>query len=74
MERRSLPSLGAGEVGVVSAIAEGRFAAKRLADMGCVRGARLRMIRPGLPCIVQIEGVCLGLGAGHQESIEITPL
>lgn len=37
--------------------------------MGFVRGASVEMIRPGKPCIVKINGICVGLGKQHQESI-----
>ncbi len=45
--------------------------AKRLADMGFVRGARLQMIRPGNPCIVSLERTRMGLGIGYQANIAV---
>ena len=69
-----LSMLRAGDVGVVSAVSAGNGAAKRLADMGFVRGVCLEMIRPGLPCIVRIGEVFVGLGEAHQRSIELMPL
>jgi len=70
---QTLRSLGAGDAGVIDRINTLQRAAKRLADMGFVCGARLEMIRPGKPCIVRIGGVCVGLGAGHQAAIQLAP-
>jgi Fe2+ transport system protein FeoA len=66
-----LPSLKAGDRGTVAAVRVSAAAAKRLADMGFVRGARLEMVKPGCPCIVRIGGTCVGLGAGHQPHIQL---
>ena len=63
--------LGPGDVGVIRRIASGESGAKRLADMGFVRGVRVEMVRPGTPCIVRIDGQCVGLGRRHQDSIEL---
>ena len=68
---RNAMSLRAGEVGVIRRISAANGSAKRLADMGFVRGAGLEMIRPGEPCIVRIDGLCVGLGREHQDSIEL---
>ncbi len=72
MRGNSLLALNAGESGTVFGIVGNQLAAKRLADMGFVRGARLEMVRPGAPCIVRIDGACVGLGAGHQASIALS--
>jgi len=69
MQDTTLPTLRAGQTGVVDRVNAGQSLAKRLADLGFVRGARLEMIRPGIPCIVAIEGVRVGLGLAHQASI-----
>lgn len=74
MTYQTLPSLKTGDVGIIERIASNLGAAKRLADMGFVRGARLEMVRAGVPCIVRIEGACVGLGRAHQASIELSPL
>jgi len=71
MAYESLPKLKAGELGEVDRVDNGKAIAKRLADLGFVRGAQVTMIRPGVPCIVRIDGRCLGLGAGPQECIRI---
>ena len=71
MATNGLPTLGVGETGTVAAIRGTQVAAKRLADMGFVRGAELTMIQPGSPCIVRIDGHCVGLGTAHQIAIEL---
>ena len=50
---------------------DGQRLAKRLADMGFVRGALVEMIRTGKPCLVRIGSTCVGLGADHQRSIGV---
>lgn len=72
MSGDSLMALGAGESATVFGIVGNQLAAKRLADMGFVRGSRLEMVRPGAPCIVRIDGTCVGLGAAHQASIMLS--
>ena len=67
--RDSLPVLGAGEIATIARIDTTQVTAKRLADMGFVRGARIEMLRPGKPCLVRIGSACVGLGAAHQDSI-----
>ncbi|MFQ5495532.1 MAG: ferrous iron transport protein A [Phycisphaerae bacterium] len=69
MKKRTLPSLTTGEAGTIERVLAVQQAAKRLADMGFVCGARLEMVRPGAPCIVRIDGVCIGLGRRHQDSV-----
>ena len=69
MQDATLPTLRAGQMGVVDRINAGQSLAKRLADLGFVRGATLEMIRPGIPCIVAIGGARVGLGWAHQISI-----
>ncbi len=67
-----LPSLRAGDVAVIERIASCEARSKRLADMGFVRGAQLEVVRSGSPCIVRLEGACVGLGRTHQTSIEVS--
>ena len=67
----TLPTLKAGDVGLVERIRVTRGPAKRLADMGFVRGIQLEMVRPGTPCIVRINGACVALGRAHQDSIQL---
>jgi Fe2+ transport system protein FeoA len=70
--RLNVPNLRSGEVAVVERIAAANSAAKRLADLGFIQGARLEMVRPGVPCIVRINETCVGLGRDHQTSIELS--
>ena len=69
-----LPGLKSGQVGTVAEVKALNGVAKRLADLGFVKGAALEMIRPGKPCIVRIGGSRVGLGAGHQECISLEVL
>ena len=66
--------LKAGDTALIKGIASSQHAAKRLADLGFVPGMRLEMIRPGHPCIVRVNGTCVGLGGAHQASIGLSPL
>lgn len=68
----NLPTLEAGEFGTIDSINGVHAAAKRLADMGFFQGAKVTMIRPGEPCIVRIDGRCVGLGGALQNSILLT--
>lgn len=65
-------ALGSGDVAIVDRITASEHAAKRLADLGFVRGARLEMVRAGIPCIVRVSGICVGLGQAHQMSIQLS--
>jgi Fe2+ transport system protein FeoA len=67
----ALHELPLGGVARVKAVEVAQNAAKRLADMGFVRGAVVEMIRPGRPCLVRIGGTYVGLGVEHQRSIRI---
>lgn len=64
--------LSPGDDGIVESVRGDRPDSKRLADLGFVRGARVTMLRPGSPCIIRIDGRCVGLGTGHQRSIRLT--
>ena len=66
-----LSALNAGEAAAIVSIAASQASAKRLADMGFVRGALVEMIRTGKPCLVRIGSTCVGLGAEHQRSIGV---
>ena len=66
-----LSALRAGETVAIVSIAASQASAKRLADMGFVRGALVEMIRPGRPCLVRIGATCIGLGAEYQRSIGV---
>ena len=66
-----LSGLKTGEAAAIVSIAASQASAKRLADMGFVRGAVVEMIRTGRPCLVRIGSTCVGLGADHQRSIGV---
>ena len=57
---------------MVVGVAAEHLSAKRLADMGFVTGAQIRMIRPGDPCIVGIGGTFVGLGAANQACVFVS--
>lgn len=67
-----LTNMKTGDVGVIKRIASRAAPSKRLADMGFVHGARLEVVKPGFPCIVRLDGACVGLGKSHQTSIELS--
>ncbi len=67
-----LGRLKTGDSATVTSIAPEVHAAKRLADLGFVRGASVTMVSTGRPCIVRIQGRCVGLGHAHQESITLS--
>lgn len=66
-----LSGMKSGETAKIVSIAAAQTSAKRLADMGFVRGAVVEMIRPGRPCLVRIGATCVGLGIDHQRSIVV---
>ncbi len=68
-----LPQLKPGNRATIEAIQEQGVLAKRLADLGFVRGVELTMIKPGSPCIVSIQGRSVGLGAAGQRRIVLRP-
>lgn len=67
-----LPDLKKGDVAVIQRISSVAARSKRLADMGFVRGAEIEVVRPGSPCIVRLDGACVGLGRKHQTGIEVS--
>ncbi len=66
-----LSDLGTSETAAIVSIETSRTSAKRLADMGFVRGAIVEMIRTGRPCLVRVGLTCVGLGFEHQGSIVV---
>ncbi len=70
----NLFQLRGGEVARIRGIEAAQTAAKRLADMGFVRGAIVDVIRPGRPCLVRVGGTYVGLGEGHQRSVLVERL
>ena len=71
MASSNLQYLKAGDIGVIECVTAAEGAAKRLADLGFIRGSQLEMVRPGSPCIVRLAGTCVGLGNAHQASIQL---
>ncbi len=64
-----LATLSRGENATVIEITAGEATAKRLADLGFVRGGHVEMIRTGRPCLVRIGTACIGLGLEIQQVI-----
>ena len=50
-----LSLLGVGEAAEVFAVSGSGAHAKRLGELGFRRGAHVRMVQPGSPCIVRLE-------------------
>ena len=73
MSHLTVRALKPGEVGVIDGLVGDLEYAKRLADLGFVRGMSLVMLRPGTPCIVRLQTTCFGLGRAHQASIRLRP-
>ena len=65
----SLQDLKAGMHATVLEVTVDEISAKRLADMGFVRGSAVEMLRPGRPCLVRIGNSYVGLGIGHQRRV-----
>ncbi|MFQ5592226.1 MAG: ferrous iron transport protein A [Phycisphaerae bacterium] len=74
MRDGGLLSLGVGDCGTIARVKDTQLASKRLADLGFIPGAQVVMVRPGSPCIVRIDGRCVGLGSYHQQAIELAPV
>jgi len=63
--------LQSGEVASVCSVSGGD-AARRLADIGFVPGAKVEMLRRGDPCIVRLHRSRLSLGAVLQHDVLVT--
>ena len=72
MTQVTLEQLTSGAVATVCCVRGSTVSAKRLADMGFVRGAHVEMLRPGRPCIVRVDGIRVGLGDENQSCIGVT--
>jgi Fe2+ transport system protein FeoA len=70
----SLRSLGAGEVGLVTALRDTQGTSRRLAELGLIRGCTVEMIRAGTPCIVRVDHTRLSLGASLQDGVLLSRL
>ena len=76
-DRSSLPMcavgrLRRGDIGCVCMLDADPSACRRLAEMGLVRGAMVRMICPGNACILGIDGARLSLGHSLQRNVKVT--
>ena len=60
-----------GDIGCVCMLDADPSACRRLAEMGLVRGAMVRMICPGNACILGIEGARLSLGHILQRNVKV---
>lgn len=67
----SLDTLRRGDVATIARISAELATAKRLADMGFVRGASLTVLRRGRPCLVRVGRTCVGLGLELQRCVLI---
>lgn len=65
----TLDSLSRGDVATVARISSELATAKRLADMGFLRGATVTVLRRGRPCIVRVGRTCVGLGLELQRCV-----
>lgn len=74
LPKTSVSSLRSGNVVTVVGIDAEHLSAKRLADMGFVSGVRIRMVRPGDPCIVAIGGTFVGLGRRNQDCVLVSQI
>jgi Fe2+ transport system protein FeoA len=66
---RDLSEVASGDCATVERITAEEATAKRLADMGFVRGAAVTKVRSGRPCLVRIGTTCVGLGLPLQKTI-----
>jgi Fe2+ transport system protein FeoA len=66
---RMLPGASA----IIQCITAEEPVAKRLADMGFVRGARVTKLRAGRPGLVRIGTTCVGLGLPLQACVMVSP-
>ncbi len=64
-----LHELDLGDVARIAGVEAAQAAAKRMSDMGFVRGAVVEMLRPGAPCLLRIGGTYVGLGFENQRSV-----
>ncbi|NMA66362.1 MAG: ferrous iron transport protein A [Clostridiaceae bacterium] len=74
MEVTTLDSLKVGQRAIVSSIAGGRMASKRLYEMGFNRGSQVRIIKNDIgPIIVCLAGSKIALGVGLARKIVVQP-
>lgn len=70
----TLDSLNVGQKGIVSTIAGGRMASKRLYEMGFNRGSQVQVVKNDIgPIIVCLAGSKIALGKGLASKILVQP-
>lgn len=68
-----LRTLRAGDSARVERVAAGGSLIRRLREMGLHDGAELRMVRPGSPCIIRLDGQTLCFRAAELDAILVQP-
>ncbi len=69
-----LEYLGAGESAEVAEVAGDASWTSRLAELGVRAGSRIRVLRAGSPCLLQVGGARLSLRAENAAQILVRPL
>lgn len=69
-----LDLLRAGEWGDVAEVVGEETWVSRMAELGLRAGCRLRMIRPGQPCMLQVGGCRLCLRGNDLAQVYVRPL
>ncbi|MBX3422818.1 MAG: ferrous iron transport protein A [Pirellulaceae bacterium] len=64
-----LELLGSGDVACVVEVLGDAVKVHQLAEIGLRKGCSIRMIRPGQPCLLAIEGRRLSLRLNHEVDI-----
>jgi Fe2+ transport system protein FeoA len=64
----------AGDVGCVELIRGSNSTVRRMRELGLHVGGRIRMVRPGSPCIVQLDGQTLCFRSTELDNILIRPV
>lgn len=69
-----LDMLRAGEVGEVEEVSGQAVWVGRLAELGIRQGSRVRVVQPGSPCLLDINGCKLCLRGGECSQILVRPV
>ncbi|GIW85800.1 MAG: hypothetical protein KatS3mg108_0124 [Isosphaeraceae bacterium] len=73
MTELPLRALRAGDRAWVERVAAGGSLVRRLREMGLHQGAEVRMVRPGSPCIIHLDGQTLCFRAAELDAILVRP-
>lgn len=68
-----LRALKAGDTGRVERVTAQGSLVRRLREMGLHDGAEVRMVRPGSPCIIRLDGQTLCFRAAEIDGIVVRP-